>query len=437
MTSHCFRSDFDLCLAREQSFDAFDEEVEEIVDKKVDEEIESDDSCTIEENNSLPEEALKELELMKAMGLPIEFTSNRSTKTRNKSKKNKSRKLKANIIGHSGDVNNFLPPLLSIFKLTDGNDYNKSDDNSNDGNNDKPESREISITNQELSESHPKSLIITHSSAPILRSNDDSDSDGPPEEKPIHVKRDHESDYLVADDLTQESKGQTKEQIEQKAKMSKNNKKRKSKYWHQRYRLFSRFDEGIKLDNESWYSVTPERIAEHIAKRFISDSIGIIVDAFCGSGGNTIQFACISPTIKIIAIDIDERKIGFAKHNAKIYGVDHRIEFIVGDYMLLAKSCAIKADAVFLSPPWGGPNYLKQSVYTLDMMSPDCRDVFQVTKANISSNIGILLPRNVCVSQLEELAGVGSSVEIEQNLVNNKVKTVTAYFGDLIHSDNN
>jgi hypothetical protein len=38
-------------------------------------------------------------------------------------------------------------------------------------------------------------------------------------------------------------------------------------YWAQRYRLFSRYDEGIQLDEESWYSVTPEKIAEHIAER--------------------------------------------------------------------------------------------------------------------------------------------------------------------------
>jgi trimethylguanosine synthase len=25
-----------------------------------------------------------------------------------------------------------------------------------------------------------------------------------------------------------------------------------AKYWNQRYRLFSRYDEGIKLDRESW-----------------------------------------------------------------------------------------------------------------------------------------------------------------------------------------
>ena len=42
------------------------------------------------------------------------------------------------------------------------------------------------------------------------------------------------------------------------------------KYWHQRYRLFSHFDAGIHLDEESWYSVTPEPIALHHAERCAS-----------------------------------------------------------------------------------------------------------------------------------------------------------------------
>lgn len=93
----------------------------------------------------------------------------------------------------------------------------------------------------------------------------------------------------------------------------------------------------------------------------------MIIDAFCGAGGNAIQFAfkCergthsaeILVTIEIesklvtsvIGIDIDPQKIELAKNNAKVYGVDDRIEFIVGNFMELAPS--LKADVVFLSPP--------------------------------------------------------------------------------------
>jgi hypothetical protein len=52
------------------------------------------------------------------------------------------------------------------------------------------------------------------------------------------------------------------------------------KYYAQRYRLFSRFDEGILLDDEGWYSVTPELIAAHIAQRC---KCNLIIDAFCGN----------------------------------------------------------------------------------------------------------------------------------------------------------
>lgn len=39
---------------------------------------------------------------------------------------------------------------------------------------------------------------------------------------------------------------------------------------------------------ESWYSVTPEVISKQIAERC---SCYLLVDPFCGAGGNVIQFA--------------------------------------------------------------------------------------------------------------------------------------------------
>ena len=68
----------------------------------------------------------------------------------------------------------------------------------------------------------------------------------------------------------------------------------------------------------------------------------------------------------MIAIDLDPKKIECAQHNAAIYNVANRIEFIVGDYMQLAPS--LSADVVFLSPPWGGPNYLQADVFDLKTM---------------------------------------------------------------------
>ncbi|NWR14178.1 TGS1 synthase, partial [Emberiza fucata] len=196
------------------------------------------------------------------------------------------------------------------------------------------------------------------------------------------------------------------------------------KYWAQRYRLFSRFDEGIKLDREGWFSVTPEKIAEHIAVR-VSESFNcdIIVDAFCGVGGNAIQFALTSK--KVIAIDIDPEKLRLARHNAAVYGVAEHIDFLCGDFMALA--AGLRADVVFLSPPWGGPDYATAEIFDIQtMICPDGYP-FQIT-----NNIVYFLPRNADINQVASLAGPGGKVEIEQNFLNFKLKTITAYFGDLI-----
>lgn len=61
------------------------------------------------------------------------------------------------------------------------------------------------------------------------------------------------------------------------------------KYWRQRYDLFTRYDEGIKLDEEGWYSVTPEEVAIRHAQH--CRSTDVVIDCFAGVGGNAIQFA--------------------------------------------------------------------------------------------------------------------------------------------------
>ncbi|KAF9355368.1 Trimethylguanosine synthase [Mortierella sp. AD094] len=196
------------------------------------------------------------------------------------------------------------------------------------------------------------------------------------------------------------------------------------KYWYQRYRYFQLFDKGIKMDKEGWYSVTPEKIATHIAQRCASD---IIIDAFCGVGGNAIQFALTCH--RVIAIDIDPVRLMCARHNARIYGVEDRIEFICGDYMTLIPR--LKADVVFLSPPWGGPEYLAQDEFDIKRDIPmDGEYLFNET-CKITKNIAYFLPRNSNADQIGSLAGPDGICEIEKNVLNHVCKAWTAYFGEL------
>lgn len=198
------------------------------------------------------------------------------------------------------------------------------------------------------------------------------------------------------------------------------------KYWHQRYRLFSKFDFGIKLDHESWFSVTPEKIATHIAERCRSD---VIVDGFCGVGGNSIQFAMTCN--HVIAIDIDPVKIELAKNNARVYGVEDRIDFICGDFFKIVPGL-VGVDVIFLSPPWGGCDYANHEVFDLQTMIPmDGIKIFE-TALEVCENIAYFVPKNTDMDQLTSLAGVGGFVEVEQNLLNKRLKTITAYYGDLV-----
>ncbi|XP_050520681.1 uncharacterized protein LOC126894061 isoform X2 [Daktulosphaira vitifoliae] len=161
------------------------------------------------------------------------------------------------------------------------------------------------------------------------------------------------------------------------------------KYWKKRFILFSKFEEGVKLDQESWYSVTPEVISKHIAERC---SCYLLIDPFCGAGGNIIQFAMTCELV--IAIDKDPKKIEMARSNAELYGVADRIEFIVGDFFSVAES--LKADVVFLSPPWGGPEKMNLEEYKLSNIMPENGGVKKLLSVarNITTEIALHLPKN-------------------------------------------
>lgn len=104
-----------------------------------------------------------------------------------------------------------------------------------------------------------------------------------------------------------------------------------TKHWNQRYYYYSKYDEGIKMDTESWYSVTPEDLAFYISKIAGKDSI--CIDPFAGSGGNVIQFS--KNCQKVYAVDIDPIKIDLCINNSKVYKCPDNIDFITKDSLKL------------------------------------------------------------------------------------------------------
>ncbi|KAJ2821758.1 RNA methylase protein [Coemansia erecta] len=215
------------------------------------------------------------------------------------------------------------------------------------------------------------------------------------------------------------------------------------KFWRRRHDYFWKYDERIQIDEIGWYSVTHEVIAEdtaarvsqlynhrHPAKPSTKDlSYGrlCVVDAFCGVGGNTIKFATWCE--HVIAIDIDETRLEMARHNARVYGVEDRIEFILGDFYKLAPM--LSADIVYLSPPWGGLEYNSTPVFDLDSLPFHTAQEWMDRARMISENVVYYLPRNCDPNQLADLCPDGSACDVELNYIDGYLKAITAYYGDL------
>lgn len=270
------------------------------------------------------------------------------------------------------------------------------------------------------------------------------------------------------------------------------------KYWAQRKRLFSKFEEGIQLDKESWYSVTPEAISRHVAKRVSNQLVGghsntvekiVVLDAFCGVGGNAIGFALREEVSLVVCVDIDRKKLIMAAKNASVYGIDpSKIVLVASDATevlglyrdgkLLEKllqhddltsqdktsrdgytihgleALPSHIDCVFLSPPWGGTDYLTSGSNTLSyklsgikimcskgnmedssMRDHECSGGELLSAAAQASNnkaVVCFLPRNIDgfdVAKCAWMAGYRSNshIELEQNILNAKLKAVTVY----------
>lgn len=185
----------------------------------------------------------------------------------------------------------------------------------------------------------------------------------------------------------------------------------------------------------------------------------------------------------VIALDTNPTRLALARHNAAIYGVADRIEFILADYLSFSQSYLAlpysedrRIDVVFLSPPWGGPSYLSNSTstdanvparvmtcdgtipediipgYSLSSIQPiHGADLFRLSR-RISRNVAYFLPRNMNLEEISALLhdehcgditeGKGKEpcdtalemVEVEEEWMGTKLKALTCYFGGLVSS---
>ncbi|EFO64889.1 PRIP-interacting protein PIPMT [Giardia lamblia P15] len=191
-------------------------------------------------------------------------------------------------------------------------------------------------------------------------------------------------------------------------------------YFSKRHLLFSRFDEGIQLTPEMWYSVCAECFAHTIAKVLSShiQGRGYVLDLFGGAGGQAIGFALEGHSVH--SLEYSEKHCALIHNNAQVYGVSHLVFPVCCDVFTQAlRFCTSgvisqKYDCVVLSPPWGGPGYWRSGdldFYKLkinkykgsQLVSLMCR----LVDSGISKRFILHLPRNTTT---QSICSIGTQI---------------------------
>jgi RNA cap guanine-N2 methyltransferase len=115
---------------------------------------------------------------------------------------------------------------------------------------------------------------------------------------------------------------------------------------------------AARASDEGRYSLTPEALALALAAEARGRSV---LDACCGSGGNAVAFARAG--CAVTAVEIAPARLAEAQHNARVYEVAGRIEFVRGDALI--EVARRSAEILFIDPPWG-PAYDKRATARSD-----------------------------------------------------------------------
>ncbi|SCU82612.1 LADA_0C06766g1_1 [Lachancea dasiensis] len=215
------------------------------------------------------------------------------------------------------------------------------------------------------------------------------------------------------------------------------------KYWKNRLRLFSKMEcRDLYMTHELWFSVTPEVVAK-FAARFIKSCLPdaeVMLDVYCGGGGNTIQFAQYFS--KVYGVDNSLEHLYCTYRNAQAYNVEDRIWLKLGDWPTLSRKKRfnkLKIDCVFSSPPWGGPQYLKSELYDLEaaLLPQGLRETLQGL-FQVSGNVVLFLPRNSDLGQISrvtrELLGEQARCKVLYVKENGFLKGILCFWGERFYN---
>lgn len=179
---------------------------------------------------------------------------------------------------------------------------------------------------------------------------------------------------------------------------------RKKKFEH---RLFS--------DKDGMRFATPEEVARYRAKRLKCNTIA---DISCGIGGQTIYFA--KECEKVFAIEIDPKKIEYARKNCRQLGIDN-VAFICADALSPEAIGSLPELDVVFSDPARPPSENRRDINSLQPSIPEVMDAYR----DKTSNFAFEAPPQLRPER------INFDCEKEYLSLDGKMNRLDLYFGDL------
>jgi 16S rRNA G966 N2-methylase RsmD len=151
----------------------------------------------------------------------------------------------------------------------------------------------------------------------------------------------------------------------------------------------------LRMTDIGLYSITPYKDADYISIS-IKNRLGYyyddcsITDSTAGMGGNTLSFS--KYFTKVYAIEKDIIHYNILKHNTQdVYGTLN-VDFINCDYINVYSK--FKQDVIFIDPPWGGPDYKKQTNISLYLGKDKVEDFIKTKLIELAKMFVIKVPNN-------------------------------------------
>jgi hypothetical protein len=165
----------------------------------------------------------------------------------------------------------------------------------------------------------------------------------------------------------------------------------------------------LQMSKVSLYSTTPWKEANFISRTIINfygdkniltpiyGKEPIITDATANVGGNTISFY-LNGIKQVNAVEIDEQTCKMLKNNLTSYHLPTQTVHCQ-DYVDLYRQ--LQQDVVFLDPPWGGHNYLRNPSLDLYLGDKNIIDIcYDLINEKYASLLVLKVPINFNLQQL-------------------------------------